>query len=216
MSSKNVDSIRDAYLALREDPMDSFLVRNMALHSFKHITYQNLHVYPGSFNPLHQGHLAIFESIHDDAHSWSCFEISIYPFGKPEISFDDLLERLEQFNGVGPVVVTSSARFLDKAGILRFANKKEYSGMAMPYVVTFHLGVDTAERLLKDVGVTGVQGIYAKFVVYDRKVGDTVRTLDDLGVKTSNVRRGELKDREHMALSSTKIRESVGGGVEEV
>jgi len=164
-------NIYEAYNQLKEDRFFSFLVpptgyidehspvqiiRNM---NAPFAPQSNLHIFPGSFNPLHEAHKSIFDSFYlGSKNSNKCFyEISLERVGKEIISFDDLTKRLNQFSNYAGVWITRAMYFVEKAGLLR------------EFKPHFHIGIDTAVRIVEQLSTLGVQGVQAKFYVYPRK-----------------------------------------------
>src|SRR5262245_12539116 len=90
-------------------------------------------VFPGSFNPLHQGHTRLAEVVAESRGNAVTFELSIRNVDKPELPADEVRRRLEQFRGRAPVVVTRAATFAEKA-------------VLFPGSV-FVVGADTAARI---------------------------------------------------------------------
>lgn len=166
-----------------------------------------LHVVPGSFNPLHDSHREIFQ------HAFSylpdltvtappglaCYEMSINRFDKPPVTLEQLTERLQQFRGETYVLVSRASRFIDKIETYR------------PHVgkLTFHIGIDTIIRMKSDYGLRGIEDLKAKFVVYDRIISDKLQTLETECAEymPKNCQMANMK-RSHESLirSSTAIR----------
>lgn len=119
-----------------------------------------LHVLPGSFNPLHEAHKSIFDSVSSvsSRNSYKSFyEISIERVGKEDLSFEELLKRLNQFSGYATVWVTRAKYFIEKSALLR------------EFKPNFHIGIDTAKRISEQLGFVGMQGIHGNFYVYPRE-----------------------------------------------
>ena len=160
-------------------------------------------VVPGSFNPLHVAHRKILDGIkglYPHAKELApVYEISINRKDKEPLSFEDLLERLKQFEWYAPVWVTNALFFFEKTGLV--------SQWIQP---SFHIGYDTADRLLHDHGILGVGGMAARFVVYPRIVNGEVCDVQTLTNKyfgrCHNMEAGPRLSDEEMAVSSTAIR----------
>lgn len=90
--------------------------------------------YPGSFNPLHAGHIALARVAADLAGAPLSFELSVHNVDKPPLSTEEITARLAQFAGRADVELTAQPTFAGKA-------------VLMPGT-TFVVGVDTARRLL--------------------------------------------------------------------
>jgi hypothetical protein len=89
---------------------------------------------PGSFNPLHHGHLALAAAAGRHLGVPVAFELSRANVDKPPLDDAEVARRAAQFRGVGPVWVTAAPTFVEKARL--------FPGAA------FVVGYDTAERLL--------------------------------------------------------------------
>src|SRR4026209_2921420 len=74
-------------------------------------------VFPGSFNPLHHGHITLAELAAERFAAPVAFELSIANVDKPNLTPEELRRRLEQFRGRGPVFVTRAARIEEKAAL---------------------------------------------------------------------------------------------------
>ncbi len=91
-------------------------------------------VMPGSFNPLHHGHVALARAAAARLGAAVHFELSVTNADKPELARDEVERRARQFAGVGPLWVTAAATFEAKADL--------FPGAA------FVLGWDTAVRVI--------------------------------------------------------------------
>ena len=91
-------------------------------------------VLPGSFDPLHRGHVELARAAADILDTEVAFELSVSNVDKPVIGLDELERRLAQFTGIGEALVTSAATFVEKARIL-------------PKPI-FVIGADTAPRVV--------------------------------------------------------------------
>jgi len=211
-----VFSAESIYNALLVHPGDSFVQTKEGIFlPFKRWmsepaqTGQSLHVYSGSFNPLHDGHLGIFKGLPDTGYRVDnnssmyrergvrAFEMSLTRVGKGTMSMEEMKERLAQFIGVGDIILTNVAKFVEKAGVLR------------PYIyalggLNFHVGADTMERLLSNLSIEEVQGYSCNFVIHNRIMnGERVKVADNLPL---NCQMALDRPEEEMKLSSTAIR----------
>ncbi len=91
-------------------------------------------VLPGSFNPLHAGHLTLARVVGEMRQQPVAFEISVTNVDKPPLSAVEVRTRLAQFAGQARVELTRAPTFVEKSRL--------FPG------VTFVVGADTAERLV--------------------------------------------------------------------
>jgi hypothetical protein len=91
-------------------------------------------VLPGSFNPLHHGHIGLARAAADYLGVPVHFELSVTNADKPELPRTEVERRTAQFSEIGPVWITRAATFEAKADL--------FPGAA------FVLGWDTAVRVV--------------------------------------------------------------------
>ena len=89
---------------------------------------------PGSFNPLHEGHVLLARVAEELRQQPLSFEISVTNVDKPPLSGETVRHRLAQFASKWPVELTRSPTFVEKSRVFPGA--------------TFVIGADTAERLI--------------------------------------------------------------------
>lgn len=89
---------------------------------------------PGSFNPLHAGHLSLAAAAGRILGTTVEYELSIVNVDKPELDEREVARRRQQFEGIAPLWVTRAPTFAEKA--LHFPG------------TVFVIGYDTAVRLI--------------------------------------------------------------------
>jgi hypothetical protein len=89
---------------------------------------------PGSFNPVHAGHMLLARAAEELTQQPLAFEISVTNVDKPSLTGKTVRQRLGQFAGKAPVELTRAPTFLEKSRL--------FPG------TTFVIGADTAERLI--------------------------------------------------------------------
>jgi hypothetical protein len=88
---------------------------------------------PGSFNPLHKGHVSLARVAEELRQLPLAFEISVINVDKPPLEDETVRWRIAQFAWTRPVELTRAPTFLDKSRLFPAS--------------TFVIGADTAERL---------------------------------------------------------------------
>jgi Cytidylyltransferase-like len=89
---------------------------------------------PGSFNPLHTGHMLLARIAEELKQQPLAFEISVTNVDKPPLTGKIVRQRLAQFAWKWPVELTRAPTFVEKSRL--------FPGS------TFVIGADTAERLV--------------------------------------------------------------------
>jgi hypothetical protein len=90
-------------------------------------------LFPGSFNPLHEGHVLLARVAEELRQQPLTFEISVTNVDKPPLARETVRHRLTQFAWKWPLELTRAPTFVQKARL--------FPG------TTFVIGADTAERL---------------------------------------------------------------------
>ena len=91
-------------------------------------------VLPGSFNPLHAGHMTLARVAEEFRQLPLAFEISVTNVDKPPLAGKTVRHRLAQFAWKSPVELTRAPTFVEKSRLFPRT--------------TFVIGADTAERLV--------------------------------------------------------------------
>jgi hypothetical protein len=89
---------------------------------------------PGSFNPLHEGHCSLVTVAERLVGAPAAFELSVRNADKPPLAEGEVRRRLAQFTWRGPVWLTHSPTFAEKADLFPDT--------------TFVVGADTASRIV--------------------------------------------------------------------
>ena len=90
-------------------------------------------LFPGSFNPMHEGHVLLARVAEELRQQPVAFEISVTNVDKPPLPGETVRRRLAQFAWKSPVELTRAPTFVEKSRL--------FPG------TTFVVGADTAERL---------------------------------------------------------------------
>jgi hypothetical protein len=117
-----------------------------------------LSIIPGSFNPLHTGHRRLYHKANFGKPCY--FEISIARVEKEPYSFEEISRILSQFAWYAPVIITNAATFADKARLLVTNN--------IPHKTWWHVGFDTAARIIRDYKPDELAAARLFFRVYQR------------------------------------------------
>ena len=91
-------------------------------------------LFPGSFNPMHEGHVLLARVAEELRQQPLAFEISVTNVDKPPLAGETVRHRIAQFTWKSPLELTRAPTFLEKSRLFPRT--------------TFVIGADTAERLV--------------------------------------------------------------------
>ncbi len=133
---------------------------------------------PGSFNPWHEAHRALWEAARRRFGDPVAYELSITNVDKPPLPTGEVLQRAAQFRGRAGLVLTAAPTFVEKARLLPGA--------------AFAVGADTARRVVEPRYYGGVEAMRtalqelrylgARFVVAGRLEDGRFLQLGDLAL----------------------------------
>ena len=163
-------------------------------------------VLPGSFNPLHAGHLELAKTAAEMLGTPVHFELSVWNVDKPPLGGEEVRRRVAQFASRATLELTRAPTFLEKSRLFPGA--------------TFVIGADTAERLVASRYYGGSEAQMlaaleemaargARFLVAVRRdATGSVRSLRDVDVPARlHDRFAEIPEaRFRLDTSSTEIR----------
>jgi hypothetical protein len=169
------------------------------------INRRNRLLFPGSFNPLHEGHCQLAAAAARLSEREVALEISVHNVDKPPLEQRELEQRLELARGRFAVCLTREPTFYGKA-----------RHFCSPHFV---IGYDTVVRLLDEKyyeeGAMGMERALeellnraCRFWVAGRQIGGAYRTLNDVVIPAALSELFTAINEEHFRLdiSSTEVR----------
>ncbi|MDG1114951.1 MAG: hypothetical protein P8N63_14370 [Pseudomonadales bacterium] len=163
-------------------------------------------LFPGAFNPVHQGHL-LMKTIAEQLTGLTVnFELSIHNVDKPCLDYFSIKDRTQQLRAYGNTVLTNAPTFIEKARI--FPN------------TTFVIGIDTLLRIdqvqyygsdsLRDAALAELTALGIQFLVFGRLNEGAFLNLDRVEISDSLAARCKMVPETvfRQDISSTTLRAS--------
>jgi len=163
-------------------------------------------LFPGAFNPVHQGHL-LMKTIAEQLTGLTVdFELSIHNVDKPCLDYFSIKDRTQQLRAHGNTVLTNAPTFIEKARI--FPN------------TTFVIGIDTLLRIdqvqyygsdsLRDAALAELTALGIQFLVFGRLNEGAFLNLDRVEISDSLAARCKMVPETvfRQDISSTTLRTS--------
>ena len=163
-------------------------------------------IFPGTFNPLHEGHLKIKEIAEKMTKQKLYFEISVNNVDKAPLSFYEIQKTIQQFSEDFQWVLTNAPTFEEKIKLFPES--------------TFVVGTDTLMRIFDEkyyqdkLSMNKALECFdendAKFIVFGRKIDETFCSLEDLEIPKSILHRfvGVSENDFRMDIRSRDIKRS--------
>lgn len=134
-------------------------------------------IFPGAFNPYHEGHRHMAELAQRHLGMSVEYELCIHNVDKPSLNYADLRTRIQQFPTGATVWLTATPTFVEKSEVFPGAS--------------FIVGTDTLVRIgaaryydggegKRDRAIDAIVASGCRFIVFARKIGDRFVSLEDL------------------------------------
>ncbi|HJL80320.1 MAG: cytidylyltransferase [Gammaproteobacteria bacterium] len=144
-------------------------------------------IFPGTFSPIHEGHLKIKEIAEAMTQQKLFFEISVSNVDKTPLSFYEIQKTIDQFSQTQQWVLTNAPTFQQKIKLFPKS--------------TFVVGTDTLMRIFDEKyyqdqttmneALECFNDYDARFIVFGREIDKTFHSLKDLNIPPSILHRFE-------------------------
>ena len=163
-------------------------------------------LFPGAFNPVHQGHL-LMKTVAEQLTGLTVdFELSIHNVDKPCLDYFSIKDRTQQLGAHGNTVLTNAPTFIEKARIFPDT--------------TFVIGIDTLLRIdqaqyygsdaRRDAALAELTALGIEFLVFGRLNEGAFLDLDQIEISASLAARCKMVPEAvfRQDISSTTLREN--------
>jgi len=168
------------------------------------ISQDRVVVFAGSFNPLHEGHMKMYEMAKTLTGIAPVFEVAVSNVDKPDLSYHDIMSRLSQFQK-HPLIMTKDPLFTGKFTTIRDANPLE---LGKNKRIDFIVGLDTWKRIVSEKYSVGDE--VRNHVGYLKNVGFIIfnRGNEDFSEDMGNFQNVVFVKGFDEPISSTQIRKN--------
>lgn len=162
-------------------------------------------VFPGAFNPLHDGHRQMAHIAETRTGQPVLLEVSAFNVDKPALDYIELRARLAGVGDAFALTFTNAATFLEKSTLFPGA--------------TFIVGADTLERIgapryyrnseeLRNNAISAMTSERIRFMVFGRDIGGEFKGLDEIEIPDAlrRISDGVPESEFRVDLSSTLLR----------
>lgn len=163
-------------------------------------------IFPGAFNPLHDGHRTMAKAAEELTGETVAFEMSVENVDKSPLDFIEVAQLVAQF-GERPCLVTRAPTFVEKSSL--------FPGS------TFVVGIDTLIRIAdedyyngsedqRDAAIEEIASAGCRLLAFGRAFDEEFIALDDLALPPAlaAICTGVPEEQFRVDLSSTEIRET--------
>jgi len=188
------------------------LDENLKIRNFN-VEYQKYIVFPGSFNPLHEGHIELLLCGMFVSQKKPVFEISISNVSKPDLNTNELEERILQFKGLYEILITDEPTFFKKSRLFKGADFLIGGDTFMRlFDMDFYPDINSKNKISDNLKILKENG--TRFIIGGRNVDGEFVDINSLEIPNDleGMFVGIPKDVFDSNISSNKIRKQMRDG----